>query len=339
MTPAGSPINRRVRELVADHERRLRRRRVVMLGSALALVSAVALWHVSSRDDGIAPAAAPQREARLAAVRALRADPPLSVAAEESLTLRLFDESPDVAIAAADTLVASIPPDRAESRLAQAASGDFIATLPPSLRDAVATYCAQPGGETLKMVLIRTGTVPPSVAVRLIAFVVLGLESPDAEVRSAAWRALDRMLPAQLDSPELDDSLTAAVARGAFIDRESALTVIVHHKREATLPTVVALLRDDDATVRELAAWTLGEYGGATAAAALRTALSDPDVAVAITAASALARFGERAGVEVLIEAFDRVDELRQGDVLDVLHAVRSSLPRSSWPRRRANAR
>ena len=95
---------------------------------------------------------------------------------------------------------------------------------------------------------------------------------------------------AKLDDPRLDQ-------------RIDALHKLRPHKDSRIAPKVIPLLRDDDPTVRLLAAEVLSRNGDHGVVAALIKVLYDPDANVREAAADALGQLGDRAAVSGLIDA------------------------------------
>lgn len=74
--------------------------------------------------------------------------------------------------------------------------------------------------------------------------------------------------------------------------RRTAAAALAKHHREGRLATFLKLARAEDWSLRNTAAWALGEIGSAAALPVLRKLTSDPEEVVARTARSALEKLG-----------------------------------------------
>lgn len=88
--------------------------------------------------------------------------------------------------------------------------------------------------------------------------------------------------------------------------RRKAIDVLANIGTKAARAAVVALLEDHEPAVREHAAATVGMMEMLEAAYTLRQLLNDPVEAVAMRAAGALGRLGERTGLPLVMEALQQ---------------------------------
>src|SRR4029453_10097 len=147
------------------------------------------------------------------------------------------------------------------------------------------------------------------------------LDDPDARVRAAAVAAAVRA-----GTPEIAEAAVAAALAGGAppVRRRAAELVRVLASRrapDALARALVDVLRDDDATVVEAAAWALGELGGAAGAvgatsalAAVTTTHDDPLAREA--AVAALGALGDPEGLDAILQACTDKPAVRRRAVL-----------------------
>jgi HEAT repeat protein len=175
------------------------------------------------------------------------------------------------------------------------------------------------------------------------------LDDPDARVRAAAVAAAVRA-----GTPEIAEAaVAAALADGAPAVRRRAaeLVPVLASRRapDALARALVDVLRDDDATVVEAAAWALGELGGAACAvgatsalAAVTTTHDDPLAREA--AVAALGALGDPEGLDAILQACTDKPAVRRRAVLalapyegaEVDAALAAALDDRDWQVRQA---
>ncbi|UCC29818.1 MAG: HEAT repeat domain-containing protein [Phycisphaerales bacterium] len=115
---------------------------------------------------------------------------------------------------------------------------------------------------------------------------------------------------AAMRSPTIEAERTV-VKLGASSDpevRRKAIDVLANIGTKAARAALLDLLQDHNPTVREHAVATAGMTKMLEAAHTLRQQLDDPVEAVALRAAGALGRLGERTGLPLVMEALQRKD-------------------------------
>jgi HEAT repeat protein len=147
------------------------------------------------------------------------------------------------------------------------------------------------------------------------------LDDPDARVRAAAIATAVRAGSHATAAHALDAGLrdpAAAVRRRAA---ELVPDLTPRRAPDALVRALVGTLHDDDATVIEAAAWSLGELGEAAiaagATAALASAATDHDDALAREAAvAALGALGDPRGLDAILRACADKPAVRRRAVL-----------------------
>lgn len=125
------------------------------------------------------------------------------------------------------------------------------------------------------------------------------LGNPDADwgevaatVESACAEAARQMLsPVQAVSARQRERWESALHAPEASTRMEAAQAIGRHQDEISAPLLVRAMEDEDASVRRLAAWSLGELGfGAAAGSLAFMAETDPDYSVRVEAVSSLGK-------------------------------------------------
>ncbi len=134
-----------------------------------------------------------------------------------------------------------------------------------------------------------SGALGRSTSPTLVEQVERALATLPGRSRDALIEGLGRMQAAPAGK------LLAKLAKNPDVDdrRKVAEALAGHPSQEASL---LALLRDPDATVRANATWSLGSKGSAAAVKPLQALLTDLDVSVAGNATVSLARVAARTG-------------------------------------------
>jgi beta-lactamase regulating signal transducer with metallopeptidase domain len=145
------------------------------------------------------------------------------------------------------------------------------------------------------------------------------------EVRAiAAWALGQR--------PQAGSALVAAAADRSSAVRENAIWGLGQQELEKAPAPVVAALRDDQASVRLVAAWTLAQIGDPSAAPALRDAFkAEKDDEVRQGLFHALTRAGDRSP-EVIAQMLEEKDPELRAKAVQAL-SRREGLGPWPWPR------
>lgn len=148
-----------------------------------------------------------------------------------------------------------------------------------------------------------------------------------------------REIPSEVRRPLLDQARRALIRKGGPSARKVALiSVLSTLPADDAIPALQEALRNEDADVRQAAAWALGEIGDPQAVPALQEALKDEDADVRRAAAEALGEIAralrpaaeekERRKQVVLLSRVAR----RRTDVYDALQAVLEKLEALTAP-------
>ncbi len=138
------------------------------------------------------------------------------------------------------------------------------------------------------------------------------LTDTDPGVRATALGALDRL--GALDTHDLD----AALADAEMVVRRRACEATARRPGDGP-PSLLAALRDDDATVVEVAAWASGErQPPETGALAALVALAGghTDALVREAAVAALGAIGDQAGLRTILAALEDKATVRRRAVI-----------------------
>jgi HEAT repeat protein len=126
----------------------------------------------------------------------------------------------------------------------------------------------------------------------------------------------------QMDSREVEDSLSFAMKDESPQVRRAAVRACTRRSGEDQLSTLMLALTDEDAEVRRLAAESLGLTGNRQAIPPLELALQDEDIWVRAAAVRALGRLGGEAVFEPISRALQDPVGLVTIAALESLHEL-----------------
>jgi HEAT repeat protein len=198
--------------------------------------------------------------------------------------------------------------------------------------------------------LATLGFQAPLDAVARDRLLVALHDDPDPRVRAAALGALVRAAPDDATAPWLGAlGDTAPTVRRRAAELAPALSTVTNADPGIAVALVAALTDDDDVTVVEVVAWSLGELGDTARAAGAVPALADVtrahrDALVREAAVAALGALGDPDALQAILEACKDKPAVRRRAVLalapfdgpEVDAAITDALTDRDWQVRQA---